>query len=166
MSVPQLPVSYTSVEHVHLTRPEIGSITALSSAAIALEAGKIEAMINGRLSKLYVTPVTPSPPLLAALATDLTVFKILADRSLFKTDKLKESPWFEMQKQALALLGSIADGSITLTTSAGTVIAARSDQVVAESNTMDYDPTFYDGGPIEAFQVDAQKLSDAADARG
>jgi phage gp36-like protein len=160
-----LPVNYTTVGNVLLTRTELGSITALSSAMIYQSIGKVEALINARLTKLYAVPIAPSPPLLETLATDLTVYKLLAELSLFKTERLKDSPWFELQKQAWAVLDQVAEGKVTLTTSAGTVIAARSDQVLVYSTTMNYDPTFHDGGAFEEFVDDAQKATDEADRR-
>ena len=162
-----LPVNYTTITNVLLTRTELGSITTLSSAMIYQEIGKVEATINARLAKLYAVPVTPTPPLLETLATDLTVYKLLADRSLFKTERLKDSPWFELQRQAWALVDQLAEGKITLITSAGAVVKATGTQIEAYSTTMTYDPTFHDGAQgFEEFLDDAQKATDEEAKRG
>jgi phage gp36-like protein len=161
-----LPVNYTTVGNVLLTRTELGSITALSSAMIYQAIGKVESMLNARLTKLYVVPIVPTPPLLETLATDLTVYKLLAELSLFKTERLKDSPWFELQKQAWLVIDQLASGAVTLTSSAGAVVTTRSDQVVAYSTTMNYDATFHDCGSMEEFVDDAQKAIDEGNRRG
>lgn len=164
MSHTILPISYATVEDLLQTRTDLGSITALSSMQMALELGKTEALINAKLSPSYVVPVSPAPPLLTALSTDLTVYNLLIALSMFKVERLKDHPWYDRYQASLKLLDQIATGAVPLATSSGAVIGTRTDQRQLTSTTEGFRQTFYEGEWPDMVP-DPDKIEQEFDAR-
>jgi phage gp36-like protein len=124
--MPTLTTSYTSVENLLRVLPDIGSVTTLASAHLTFFIGQAEAIINGRISQRYALPLSAVPQQLESVATDIAIYYLLAKR-LYTGKQLEASPWPDRYKEALETLGEIAEGAITLTDTAGTVLAGRSD---------------------------------------
>lgn len=158
-----LPVSYTSVDLMFSTFPEIGSLSSVNSAGFHHHAGMAESRINAAISRLYSLPFTVTIPLLQTLATDMAIYNVLSTRIALKTDD-GEHPWYQRFKAADATLNDIANGNIPLVDSSGGVVTGRGDMAEVYSNTMDYHPTFWEG-PIEDQVPDVDKLDDGADDR-
>ena len=152
-----LPVSYATVSNVYQNVPAVGSVSNLTSAAVAFQLGKAEAMINGKIAPLYSLPFTTVPPLIEAIATDMATYGVLL--RIFTTKQLGESPWPDRYKYAAKLLDEIADGKLTLTDSAGALVTQRTDIEETWSNNSGYHPTFSDLG-ADVDRVDPDKIDD------
>ena len=156
--------NYTSVDRILLDMPAIGSVTNLTSEAIlGAYITPAESIVDAKISRLYTTPVLPAPELLITLATDIAIYRILS-RRVFNAQQLKDSVWPSRYAESLTLLDQVADGSITLVDTDGTVIEGRSEGAVATSNTKGYVHTFNEDEPIDHVQ-DPTKLNDIAAAR-
>lgn len=158
-----LPASYSSVALVYTKLPDIGSITTLTSASIAQVIGEAEAEINAEIAQKYNLPMTSEVPILTTLATDIAIYRLLAQR-VFAADRLALSPWPDRYKEALTKLDRLAAGELNLVTSSGDVITGRSDLAEVWSTTMTYLPTMHEGAAPDMVQ-DEDKLDDIDDAR-
>ena len=159
--VATLPVSYTSVNYVYQTVPEIGSISYVTSATIAQIAGMAEAVMNAKLSNLYSIPITVEVPVLTTIATDLTIYRFFTRKPL-TGEQSKSNPWFDRFKESSDLLDKIAAGDISLIGVDGSVIDISSGAPTFYSNTMNYEPMF-DEGNVESWEQDSTKQEDIAD---
>jgi len=158
-----LPITYCTVDDMLTTLPEIGSVSTVTSAILAHYAGRAEAEINGRISARYVVPVSPVPPILNAIAIDLSIYYTLGRKPLVGSQS-KSDPWLEKFKESRDLLMDIANGVVPLVDDAGTVIEASTTQGPFWSNKESYNPTFYEGEP-EDWGTDATKVEDEQNKR-
>jgi len=156
-----LPVNYTTPSEVIRNVPAIGSMSNVDSGQIMQFIGETEAKINAKLSAVYSVPITPTPPLLQVVATDLTAYRIM--RRARSGDALKDSEWPTTFKEANKLLDDIVEGTMTLVNSAGMQID-RLTTASPWSNTSGYVPTF-DVGPVEEQEVDDSRVTDIENAR-
>lgn len=155
---------YTSVEQCYAVVSDLGSVTNLTSAQIVDGFIKpAESIINAIISNIYIVPIVPGPPLLEALATDLTLYRILSQR-IFNQQRLKDSVWPLRFKESMDILKQIVDGAITLVDSAGNILP-QGNVAVAESTTTRYLPTFHEGPTVDQIQ-DRDKIRDIEDDRG
>ena len=158
-----LPVNYTSAELMLNTLSAIGSISTLTNSSLLFYAGAAEALINAKISKKYTLPIVDSIPLLETLATDLAIYNVLSARISLRTDA-GNHPWFQRFKNAIDILDDIANGSLTLINSAGTVLVAATNTDAMYSTTMDYVPTT--GEIPDSLQgPDPNKVQDSLDKR-
>lgn len=164
MALPTLPVSYTTVDRIYETLPMIGSVTKITSAQIALQAGNEQARINVCLVERYTLPLNVDVPQLSQIATDMTIYNIVAKR-MFTAKRLEDSPWPEVYKESLDRLNDIKNGKSVLVNSADQIIAPRTDEIIMESNTMNYEQTFSELGPLDQI-IDPDKVDDLESARG
>ena len=152
-------VGYTSVERCYEVVPGLGSLTNLTSAQIVdgfIQAA--ESIIDAKLAKLYAVPFSAPPPaIIATIATDITLYRILSQR-IFTQQKLKDSVWPDRFKQSMDMLDEIADGTVTLVNSGGGITEQSSTQQ-ATSNTENYFQTFHEGDPLDHVQ-DQDKIDD------
>lgn len=158
-----LPVSYTNASVILQTLTAIGSISTLNNSSILLHAGQAEAFINAKIAKKYTLPIVGQVPLLETLATDLAIYNILTTRISLKTDA-GEHPWFQRFKNVLRTLNEIADGSLPLVVSDGSLLSDRTDTQEAYSTTMGYKATTFEGS-IEYQEIDSNKVEDNLDSR-
>jgi phage gp36-like protein len=158
-----LPVSYTSVEYIRKTCPEIGSLSNVTSELLSHCAGKAEAEINGRINKRYTLPISGDVPLLTVLSTDLAIYYVLSRRPLVGPQS-KGDPWLQKFKEARDILDKVADGEVQLINSSGSAIAQNVSVMQFWSTTKDFKPTF-DESAIEEWIVDNNKAIAAANKR-
>ena len=161
MSIPTLPVSYTSVTRVNSAFPAISSVSNINSAIIAQYAGDVEAEINALISKRYALPLTVEVPILIAIATREAIYRIAVQRALvqFPPAQQGQHPMQVQHKDDQKLLEKIADGDIQLIDSTGAVIAVDVTQLEVYSTTKNYVPTFHEGSWVDTTQ-DQSKLDD------
>lgn len=155
---------YTSVEICYTVVSDLGSVTNLTSAQIV--DGFIrpaESIINATISNIYSVPIIPAPDLLVTIATDLTLYRILTQRT-FTQQKLKDSVWPARFKETMDLLKQISEGGLSLVTSSGDVLPQGSVDV-ARSTTEGYVQTFWEGPAVDQVQ-DADKIDNELDNRG
>ncbi len=157
-------ITYTTVDRIYQIVPDLSDITALTSEHVVTFAEGAEAEINARISQNYTVPITPTPPLLRAVATDWACYRILALR-VFTQEQLQNSTWPDAFKEAKETVEDIASGKITLIDPAGTVVSARTDIAKVTSNTKGRTQTFWEGGEYDQVR-DKDKIDDGLDARG
>ena len=162
-----LPCSYTSVGLVNSAFPAIHSVSQITSSVIAQVAGSVEAEINARISKRYTLPLGFDCPILTAIATRETIYRIAVQRALvhFPPAQQGAHPMYMQHKDDQELLKMIAAGEIQLVTSSGAVVAADTTQMEIYSTTMDYEPTFHEGDWPDMIQ-DQDKIDDELADRG
>lgn len=151
-------MTYATVTEVINTLPQIGQVSTLTSAAILTAIIRAESIIDASISRRYVVPVTPTPPLLTTLSCDLTIYRLMT-RRLFSGEQMNKSDWPEKYKEAMEMLQAIADGSLQLVNSAGAVIVPTVGADIAWTNTQGYTPTFNEDGDLNSV-IDPDKLVD------
>lgn len=157
-------LSYTSVARILSINPAVGSVTTLSSASLVVFAQDAEAQINASLGKLFAVPIAGEPPLLAAIATDIALYRIFT-RRILSGESANDSPWPDRYKESLEALEALASGKLALFTSSGTAITATpGDSGMPWTNTQDYNSTFTEDAPESSF-IDETKLDYIRDAR-
>lgn len=159
-----MPLNYTSVEKVLVLNASVGSVTTINSAVISSVAGQAEALVDAKLARLYTVPVAGRPPLLESISSDLTLYRLMSRRML-SGESANDSPWPDRYKEAMELLDQLADGSLTLVSSAGALIPATPGASgMPYSNNMNYQATFTEDD-MENQVVDPSKLEDIRFAR-
>ena len=156
-------VEYTDVARVFDTLPDLKQDTELSSAHVVIFIEDAEAVMNAKLRANYEVPITGEVPLLTAIATDCSIYRILS-RRIFTQERLDESTWPDRYKECEQLLDDLADGSITLVDSAGAIISSSTTAARIQSNTAAFHPTFWEGGDFEQNQ-DSDKITDERNRR-
>jgi len=156
-----LVCSYTSVGLVTSAFPAIASATNINSSVIAQYAGGVEAEINTMLSKRYALPLTVECPLLTAIATRETIFRICVQRALitFPPAQQGQHPLQFQHKDDQALLKEVSEGGADLLDSSGGIVGVSTAQAEIWSTTKDYIPTFHEGS-FGDMVVDPDKLDD------
>lgn len=165
MSVTSL--SYTSVLTVNSAAPFISSVSNISSGVLAMFCNDVEAEIDARISKRYALPLGSACPILTAIATRETIYRVAVQRALiqFPPAQQGKSPLAVQHADDQKLLAEIADGTVQLVTAAGAVVAVDLTQAEIFSTTMDYVPTFSEGADVDQVQ-DQNKLDDDLTNRG
>lgn len=159
-----MALSYTTVARVYNVEPLLQTVTNLTSAQVFQFASDAEADVDAKLSKLYTVPVPGTPPILASIATDLTCYRILS-RRIFTAERMKDSPWPKVFKEAMETLNDIASGMVQIVASGtGIVIGGKTTGAVATSTTENYLPTFTEL-PYEDATIDRDKIDDLEDDR-
>ncbi len=154
---------YTNVDRVFTVEPRIGSVTNINSETVALFIDDAEALVNAELVRNYTIPVTSLAPMVVAIATDLTIYRILALR-IFTQERLKDSIWPDKFKAAEDKLKRLGEGDLLLVDNSGDVIGARTDIAPVTSTTKDFHPTFSELSFTEDIQ-DPDKLDELANER-
>lgn len=158
-----MTLRYTSVATVAGLYPMVGSVTTLTSADLYKFAYDAEAMVDGYVARLYDTTSTAGIPLLEALATDITMYNVLAKR-IFTQERLKDSGWPDRFKEAKDTLKEIAEGTISLVVSGGTLNSVRTDRAQIWSTTKGYVPTIAELDE-RLHRVDPDKIDDLESER-
>ncbi len=158
-----LPVSYSSVEDVFETLPDIGSITNITSSQIANTIGQAQALVDSKISRNYALPISAIPPLLNSITTNIAIYYLLS-RRMFSAKKLADSPWPDRYKEDIDTLNCIAEGTCLLIESDGDLLTARTDVADVKSNTSGYQQTFHEGPQLDQIQ-DPDKIEDLQDDR-
>lgn len=155
-----MALTYTNVDRVKLQHPMIGSMTTLNSAQIFTFVDDAERLINSKLAKKYTVPVTGSgvPPILETLATNIGMYYILS-RRVFTQEKLRDSVWPTVFKEALKTLDDICEGKLSIVNSDGTIVSVDTTKAEFWSTTKDYTPTFDEHGTYDQIQ-DEDKIDD------
>lgn len=155
-----MALALTTVAKVLDVDPKIGSDTTLSSAQIVAVGERVEALIFGKVARLYSLPFAEAPNLLVSLATELTIYKLLTQRILVNA-QLKDSDWPDRFKDSFETLDQIATGKVLLVDSAGAMFAQQTNYARVNSTTKDYQPSVAEGltDPL-LWQVDNDRVTD------
>ncbi len=155
---------YTSVLLLKQMVPSVGSVTSITSADIALFIRNAESIVNAKISKSYAVPISPAPPLLETISTDISLYRLLALR-MFTQAQMNESVWPDKFKESMETLDDIAAGKTALVNRAGTLVDAAVGETAFRSSTLDYDQTMTEDNPVLSV-IDPEKLTDVRGARG
>jgi phage gp36-like protein len=156
--------SITNVAEILSFQPLIASASYITSAQIIGMAGQEEAKIWSKLGARYTVPIFPVPPVVLAVAIDLTCYALLSKQALL-SNTLNDSPWPKAYKAAEELLEALASGEAAIITASGTVIGESSAQQIAWSSAGDgYKPTMVEL-PTEHLRVDPDLEEDLLDER-
>ena len=159
-----LPVSYTSVTDLLELVPEIGSLSAITSAQLFNFCGQAESLVNAKIVRNYSLPLASIPPLLNTLSTTIAGYYVFSRRLYVGAKQLENSPWPDRFKEAISTLEEIADGKLLLVGGNGAVLTTRTDIALAQSNTMNYIPTMSELDAPNNF-IDTDKIDDLLDER-
>jgi phage gp36-like protein len=156
-------MAYTSVPTLKQLYPMVNSVTTVTSADMFLFIQQADSIVNGKIGKQYTVPVSPTPPLLETLSTDLAMYRLLALR-FFTQKQMNDSVWPDRFKETMALLDQIADGELALVNSAGTIVDAPEGDAAFQTNNLNYNHTFTEDIQERSW-VDADKIDAIRNAR-
>ena len=156
-------VTYTNVDRVFDTLPELKTDTELTSAHMVIFIEDAEALMNAKLRSKYAVPVLGEVPLLTGIATDCSIYRVLS-RRIFTAERLENSVWPDRYKECIEDLDALAKGELTLVDSAGTIINADTTAESFQSTTKGDHQTFWEGGDFEQIQ-DSDKITDERNRR-
>ena len=157
-------VVYTSVTRINSAFPAIGSVSNITSAIIAQYACDVEAEINGAISNRYTLPLAVECPILTAIATRETIYRIAVQRALvqFPPAQQGKAPLLVQHEDDQKLLGNIAAGKMGLVSVTGATVVVGG--ILIYSTTKTYVPTMHEGAWGDMV-VDTNKLDDIASDR-
>lgn len=161
-----LAITYTAVSRVNSAFPAIQSVSNINSAIISQYCGDVEAEINLYVGKRYALPLTVDCPILTAIATRETIYRIAVQRALvqFPAAQQGKAPLQVQHEDDQAMLKMIADGELVLISSSGDVISVDLSALQIYSTSKTYVPTFHEGPWTEQIQ-DSNKLRDIESER-
>jgi hypothetical protein len=158
-------MAYCSTTSIILIVPGLADTSTMTDV-ILRHITRADALINAKISKRYVVPITPTPPLLGSLSEDIT--SAYTYRSFYQKDNLNKSEYYgELTAEAFATLDEIRDGKMDLVDASGGVIAestVESDSGVIDSTTKDYQ-SFFDVDDELNHHFDADDLNAVRDKR-
>jgi phage gp36-like protein len=149
---------YTNVTLLKQTLPMLNSVTTVQSADLARVITAAESVMNAKLARTYTVPVVPTPPVLETIATDLTLYRLLAMR-FYTTEQMNNSVWPDRFKESMELVDKIASGEMPLITASGTTVSATVGNTAMYSSTELYQQTMTEDCP-ELSSVDPEKIID------
>lgn len=156
--------SLTNVAEILAFQPLIASASYITSAQIFGMIGQEEAKIWSKLGARYTVPISPPPPVVVAIAIDLTCYSLLSKQALL-SNTLNDSPWPKAYKATEDLLNMIAEGKAVLVTSSGTIIGeSTTTQRAWSSAEPGYKPTMVEL-PTHELRVDPDLEDDLRDER-
>ena len=156
-------VEYTTVERCFDALPDLMQDTNLTSAHMVIFIEDAEADMNARLRSKYAVPVAGDVPLLQALSTDCSIYRVLS-RRIFTQERLENSVWPDRFKECMETVTAIAKGEITLVDSAGNIIDPDTTAQSFQSTTKGSHQTFWEGGDFEQVK-DRDKIEDERSRR-
>ncbi len=158
---------YTSVTRINSAFPMLSSVTNITSAIIDQYATDVEAEIDAKIIARYTLPLASVPPILAAISTRETIYRITVQRALIQFPPAQQGR-HPLQVQHIddqKLLDDIVNGDLSLVASGGAEIATSLAKQLIYSTTMGYVPTFSEGSQMDQVQ-DSDKLDDDLINRG
>ena len=158
-------MAYSSVTAILIVCPGMAD-TSTVSEVISRHIVRADAVIDGKLSKRYSVPFSPTPPMLAVLSEDIATYYTY--KTYYRNDntnRLEDQK--EIYTEAMVILDEIRDGKIDLVNTAGSVIAENTvdtETGVLDSTTKDYQPMFDVDSELN-WSFDSDLIDDIADKR-
>lgn len=161
-----LGVTYTTVTRVNSAFPFVSSVSNITSAIVHQYCGDVEGEINLYVGKRYTLPLSGDVPILTAIATRETIYRLGTQRSLihFPAAQQGKAPLQVQHEDDQEMLKAIAAGELPLITTSGELLSPNLALMPITTNTKAYNPTFHEGPWTEQLQ-DPQKLLDIASER-
>jgi hypothetical protein len=163
-----MPVSYTTVQRVTQAFPPIASVSNITSGVIAQYAGDVEGEINARVGSKYALPLTVDCPILTAIATRETIYRLAVQRLLiqFPPAQQGQHPMLVQHQGDQKLLEQIAAGTLKLVDASGVQITGDLSNTEIYSTTKNYNPTFHEGAWTDMVQDPAKAEDIKSDRSG
>lgn len=165
MSTPTLPVSYATVEQMHMMLPAaVVSVTTITSATLAHFLGEAQAEVDAALAKRYSLPLGAQVPFLTALTLDLAGYRLITRRLVggVQGDAIKELA--DRYDSARQRLKDLEAGAMSLVTAQGSPVLPDKRAYGVWGSHTSYDPTF-DEDAWAAQSADPDKLDAIARRR-
>ena len=141
-----LPASYATVADIMSRYPPVGSVTAITSAQIAVAIAATQARIDSILSQRYAVPFSPLPPIIEVICGDLACLRLIETRILVSFQQgqpMKIGAWENGLRASEKTLEMLACGKTPLVSGSGTVIGQTGPGAgEVWSSTMTNTPTF------------------------
>lgn len=113
----------------------------LDNTAVTAFITRADNVINGKLSQLYTTPFSVTPPIVNDLSKNLALVYILQRH--YTQQIPNESKWIEtLREEVFDTLQELQEGVMTIVSSDGTILDQRTDRQRLLSTTIDYNPIF------------------------
>jgi len=143
------------------------SNTNVTSSIIFQYANDVEAEINARISKKYSLPLAVDVPVLTAISTRETIYRLAVQRMLIQFPPAQQGrhPLAVQHTDDQKLIMAISEGELQLVDSTGAVLSTDTTQMEVYSTTKDYVPTMHEGRWTDMIQ-DPAKLDDIEADRG
>lgn len=153
--------SYATVSRVNSAFPAISSVSNITSAVICQVMDDVEAEVDAKISKRYVLPLTVTCPILTAIVTRETIYRIAVERGLvqFPPAQQGKAPLQVMHEADQKMLTAIVEGELQLISSSKVAVAENTTDIEVFSTTMGYQPTMHEGRWTDMVQ-DPSKLDD------
>ncbi len=158
-----LPVSHTSVDLIVQHRPDVASLSTVTSATLHAFAGQAEAWLLAQLAQRYTVPFTVEVPLVTTLATDLSVYRLLSRRLYVTQEQMDKSGAERLWTETKETLAAILSGTLPLVSTSGALVATGP-HARPWSNTMDFFPTTWDA-PADDWVMDPDRYEADSDRR-
>lgn len=145
---------YTTVSLTLASAVGLSSITAINSADVARWINQVEGIIDSHLAARYTLPFSSTPPMIEAIATDMSVFRVV--RATHSNDSPTFTEWAQRWNDAIDMLRAIHAGEIELVDSAQSRIAAAT-TISADSFNRTFKPVFDLRDPI-SWEIDPDRI--------
>lgn len=158
-----------ATNHKYTTAANMGKIIAQLTDSVNFDAdeetelfiNRIEAIVNTKLAKQYVVPLTGTIPLVITwIVEQLTAYDIL--NTEFTQDAVNNSEWLNKYKEANQLLTDLSEGKIPLIDDTGTEATVRTDNIITDRANRE---AIYDMDDDLNHNVDGDLLDDIAGDR-
>ena len=164
-----MPPLFTDIGSVFGAYPAINTaqLTGINSTVVAGFIDQAEAEVAAKVSARYALPFSPPCPLVNAIALRETVYAICIQRGLvhFPPAVQGKAPLAVQHESDQKLLQMISEGKVGLLSSSLQAIApATTARGEVYSTTMDFNPTFHEGGRLDQVR-DPEKIESIIDAR-
>lgn len=145
---------YSTIPNLKAKYPRIEG-TQVASSTLIKWIEYADGIIDGYISTVISLPLSPTPPLIEGISTDLAYGKFMLRHS---RDAEKDTSINEVVDGAMSLLESIREGKLNIVSSAGVNVNATANAPV--SNTSGYVPTFQSGMEPDKWREDPNKTKD------
>lgn len=121
---------------------------------------RAESVVNSKVSRLYSLPFTEVPPILRTITEDIACYYSL--RGVYTQDGVDNNPHAKSYKDAMDMLDEIAEGTIKLADTSGSLVAVKAARYLSDKSG--YTP-IAGLDDQDQWKRDSDEISDQAAAR-
>lgn len=140
-------MSYSTVDELKGKYSALAKTSGLADVQLAARLTAASALINARLARRYVLPITPAPQVLKDIEMDLAFAAIFRRPWTPGQQGQEVDVARQVRREAMVLLDDLADGTLDLVDDAGAAVAAKAYSGMS-SNTKGLTPAFSTGDPL------------------
>ena len=161
--------TYATTSSLLLLLPGLPQTTTAAgyTSCVALMGSQItraEALIDAKIGGRYTLPLSPIPPVIRAIAEDISGYYIYRSYSIQDNqNRANYEALRDIYQDAIKQLDEIGSGALDLMDTSGSAVAETIEHG-ADSNTIDYQPFFDVDDPTD-WAFDSENLDDVADKR-